>query len=79
VTDRSGTQYTIAVDAGNRCLLTCDIAGAGVRPNGGVHRMTGTTEAEAAYQFTAAQVRALMTAITAVALIAATAVFLLIV
>ena len=45
----------------------------------GVHRMTGTTEAEAAYHFTAAQALALMTAITAVALIAATAVFLLIV
>jgi hypothetical protein len=41
--------------------------------------MTGMTEAEAAYQFTAAQARAVMTAITAVALIAATAVFLLIV
>lgn len=41
--------------------------------------MTGTTEAEAAYQFTAAQALALTTVITAVAGIAATAVFLLIV
>ena len=64
---------------GNRCLLASDISGAGARPNWGVHRMTGMTEAEAAYQFTAAQARAVMTAITAVALIAATAVFLLIV
>jgi hypothetical protein len=41
--------------------------------------MTDTTEAEAAYQFTAGQARALMTTITAVSLIAATALFLLIV
>jgi hypothetical protein len=39
--------------------------------------MTDTTEA--AYQFTAAQALALMTVMTAVALVAATALFLLIV
>jgi hypothetical protein len=41
--------------------------------------MIGTTEAETAYQFTGAQALVLMTAITAVAVIAAAAVFLLIV
>jgi hypothetical protein len=58
--------------------LTSDIERRSTSNLGGT-KMIGTTEAETAYQFTGAQALVLMTAITAVAVIAAAAVFLLIV